>query len=46
MLDVNKEVVEALIKELDQCVESGRSTRDGKQKNYEPEYPWVQINWR
>lgn len=46
VIDNHKELVQELKDELTKQLDEGRSTEGKPQKNYVPEGPWVQINWR
>lgn len=46
IIDKHPEIVERLLKKLDLSYENGRQTEGVKQKNFEPDYPWIQINWK
>lgn len=40
------EIVKELTTELTRCLENGRPTDGKKQANFEPDYPWIQVNWK
>jgi arylsulfatase A-like enzyme len=46
VIDRHPDVVNLLKEELTKSLERGRSTHGTAQENFEPDYLWVQINWK